>query len=270
MTLLPTPLEALYEVSGLPAFELPDALRTAYGGSFGLSEPRLYANFVSTIDGVTAIPSLPGSNKLVAADSASDRFVMGLLRACADALVIGSGTLSASPRSVWTAEQAFPAAAGAFAELRRSLGRPPNAELVVLSGSGAVDPDHPAFVTGAVILTSDRGAKRLEGLVPSASTVVSLGAGEKLELKAAVAALAKRGHGLILSEGGPQVVGGLLEARLVDELFLTVSPLLVGRTRLDERFGLVEGADLLPGGPVKGNLLGVRRHGDHLFLRYAL
>ena len=59
---------------------------------------------------------------------------MGLLRACADAVVVGSGTFNASPRSVWTPEQAYPDAAEAFAELRRSIGRPPLAELVVLAG----------------------------------------------------------------------------------------------------------------------------------------
>ena len=66
------------------------------------------------------------------------------------------------------------------------------------------------------------------------------------------------------------MLGSLLAARLVDELFLTVSPLLVGRPGGDERLGLVEGADLLPGGPVAGRLLGVRRDGGHLFLRYEL
>jgi riboflavin biosynthesis pyrimidine reductase len=264
-----TPLEVLYEADGLPAFDLPDDLRTAYGGPFGLNEPRLYANFVSTIDGVTAIPSLPGSNKLVAAGSESDRFVMGLLRACADAVVVGSGTFNASPRSVWTPEQAYPAATEAFAELRRSIGRPPLAELVILSGSGSLDPAHPAFAAGAVVLTSDAGAERLDGRLPPASHVISLGPTEQLDARAALAALTERGHRLILSEGGPRVIGTFLEAGLVDELFLTVSPLLVGRTPADERFALVEGADLLPDG-LDARLLGVRRDGGHLFLRYEL
>jgi riboflavin biosynthesis pyrimidine reductase len=265
-----TPLELLYEADGLPAFDLPDELRTAYGGAFGLNEPRLYANFVSTIDGVTAIPSVPGSNKLVAAGSTADRFVMGLLRACADAVVVGSGTFNASPRSVWTPEQAYPDAAEAFAELRRSIGRPPHAELVILSGSGSLDPEHPAFAAGALVLTSDAGAERLAGRLPEASTVISLGPTKELDATATLAALTQRGHRLILSEGGPRVIGAFLEARLVNELFLTVSPLLVGRTPLEERYAVVEGADLLPGGPIDARLLGVRRDSEHLFLRYEL
>ena len=50
------PLELLYETPELPAFDLPGALAAAYGGSLGFTEPRLYANFVSSVDGVTAIP----------------------------------------------------------------------------------------------------------------------------------------------------------------------------------------------------------------------
>lgn len=49
------PLEVLYETEDLPAFDLPDELRVTYGGSFGLSEPGLYANFVSSLDGVVAL-----------------------------------------------------------------------------------------------------------------------------------------------------------------------------------------------------------------------
>ncbi len=194
---------------------------------------------------------------------------MGLLRACADALVIGSGTLAASPRSVWTPEQACPEAAAAFAELRLRLGRPPGPEIVVLSGSGRLDPGHPAFQSGALVLTTDEGAARLAAL-PAATTVVPLGAGPRLDPARAVAALHARGHALILSEGGPRSIGPLLAAGLVDELFLTVSPLLAGRPGSDLRLGLVEGADLLAGGPLGARLLAVRRDLDHLFLRYSL
>jgi riboflavin biosynthesis pyrimidine reductase len=262
-----SPFELLYEAEGLPSFDLPDELSRVYGGSLGFTEPRVFANFVATLDGVTAIPSVPQSNKLVAAGSAADRFLLGLLRACADVVMVGSGTLTASPRSLWTAAQAFPDAAEAFAELRSRLGRPPEPEVAVLTGSGAVDPDHPAFAAGALVLTSEAGARRLAGRLPEES-VVTLGTGEPWP-PSAVGALRTRGHRLILSEGGPHVLGSLLEAGLVEELFLTVSPLLVGRPG-DGRLALDEGADLLPGGPVDGRLLGVRRDGGHLFLRYEL
>ena len=262
------PLDVLYEAPGLPAFDLPDELATLYGGTLGLAEPRLYANFVATADGVVAIPSIPSSNKLIAGGSAADRFVMGLLRACADALVIGSGTLTASPRSVWTAEQAFPDLAEPFAELRRRIGRTAGPETVVLSASGTVDPAHPALEAGALIVTTDDGAARLAGRLPAAATAISIGAGPTLDPAATVALLGNRGHRLILSEGGPNAIGPFLAAGLVDELFLTVSPVLAGRLA-SPRPGLVDGVELLPGTRVAPALRSLRRGGDHLFARYA-
>jgi riboflavin biosynthesis pyrimidine reductase len=263
-----TPLQLLFEAGGLPAFDLPDSLAELYGGSLGFDEPGLYANFVESADGVVAIPSVPLSNTLIAGGSAADRFVMGLLRACADVVVIGSGTLLGSPRGLWTAGQAFPDAADGFAELRRRLGRPPEVEAVVLSASGSVDPEHPVFKRGGIVITSDEGAAFLAGRLP-AEQVVALGPGPFLDVGAAIAVLRNRGHRLILSEGGPRVFGSLLAAGLVDELFLTVSPLLTGRLGGDERLALVEEADLLPAGPAAMELLGVRREGGHLFLRYG-
>ena len=167
-------MEVLFEAPGLPAFELPEELAAVYGGSLGFEEPRVFANFVSTLDGVVAIPSLPSSNKVIAGGSSADRFVLGLLRACCDVLVIGSGTMAASPRSVWTAEQGYPPAAAAFAELRHRLRKPPEPEVAVITGSGVIDPDHPAFAAGAIVFTTDDGAARLAGRLPD-SAIVALG-----------------------------------------------------------------------------------------------
>jgi riboflavin biosynthesis pyrimidine reductase len=209
---------------------------------------------------------VPRSNALIAAGNPADRFVMGLLRASADTLVLGSGTLAASPRGRWTPEQAYPPAAEAFGALRERLGLAAAPELVVLSASGSVDPGHPALAANALVLTTDAGAERLGTDVQA----LSLGPGPELEGRAAFELLRARGARAILSEGGPRLLGSLLAARLVDELFLTISPLLVGRSGLDERLALVEGADLLEDGPLGAELLGVRRGGSHLFLRYGL
>ena len=270
MSVLRAPLERLYDEPVLPAFDLPAELAHDYGGAFGIGEDCVFANFVSSADGVTAIPSLARSNALVAGGSESDRFVMGLLRAGADAVLIGSGTIKAAPRSLWSPEQAFPAAGSGYAELRRRLGVAPSPELAVLSATGALDPAHPALAAGALVLTTDLAASRLRAELPDEATVVSVGPGPELDVAAALTALRERGHRRILSEGGPRVFGSLLAARLVDELFLTVSPFIFGRIDGEERLALVEGTDLLPGGPVGGHLLGVRRDDDHLFLRYAL
>ena len=262
------PLQVLWEAPGLPAFDLPAELAADYGGPLGFELPRLFVNFVATLDGVVAIPSVPNSNRLIAADSASDRFVMGLLRACADGVVIGSGTMNAAPRSLWTPAQAFPDAGALFGELRQRLRLSPDPELVVLTALGSIQPSHPAFIAGALVVTTNVAAPRLRETLPKATTVVPVG--DALDVRAALDVLHDRGHRAVLSEGGPNVLGSLLAARLVDEVFLTLSPHVVGRTALDQRLALVEGADLLPAGPLRASLLGIRRDEDHLFVRYAL
>lgn len=264
------PLEALYEAPDLPELDLPPGLAEAYGGPLGFSEPRLYANFVASLDGVVAIPGEIQSNRMISAHSEADRFVMGLLRACADAVLVGAGTTRSSPRTLWTAEHAYPPAAPLFGDLRRSRRRSPRPTLAVLSGSGSVDPRHPALEEGALVLTSERGASRLRGRLPSAATILAIGAEAPIDPVAAVEALRRRGHGLILSEGGPLAFGALVAAGLVDELFLTTSPLLAGRSPGSSRPALVENAEFLPAATVDWTLLTLRRAGSQLFARYQL
>jgi riboflavin biosynthesis pyrimidine reductase len=229
----------------------------------------VYANFVSTLDGVVAIPALTQSNKLVSGGSDGDRFVMGSWRAAADVVLIGAGTLYASPTGSWTPERAHPVSADAFSELRRRLGLPKAPELAILSGSGSLCLRHPALETGAAVLTSGLGAPRLRDRLPSRSSIVTLGDDPVLDPHRIIEALRERGHHRILVEAGPHGFGSLVRAGLVDELFLTLSPLLVGRDARASRLGLVEAADLMPTG-VQARLLGLRRHGAHLFLRYGL
>jgi riboflavin biosynthesis pyrimidine reductase len=263
-----TPLEVLFEEPDLPAVELPAELRRLHGSDLGLGDACVYANFVSTVDGVVAIPSIPRSNDLVAAGSLADRFLIALLRAFADVVLVGAGTLGASPRGTWRAEKVYPAAAVELAELRRRLGRAETPLVAIVTGRGSIDVAHPVLETGALVLTSDDGAARLAGRLPGASELVTLGSGPELDLSLAIRELRGRGHAFVLSEAGPHTLGGLLSAGVVDELFLTVSPLLVGDDGPGSRFRLVESADLLP--PVRGRLRSVRRHEHHLFLRYRV
>jgi riboflavin biosynthesis pyrimidine reductase len=263
-------LEPLLETPDLPDFDLPLALAEAYGGSLGFSEPRLYANFVASLDGVVAIPGEIQSNRMISAHSEADRFVMGLLRACADAVLVGAGTMLSSPRTLWTAEHAYPAAGVLYGELRRSRRRPPRPTLAVLSGSGSVDPRHPELEEGALVLTSEGGAARLRARLPRAATILAVGTEAHIDPVAAVEALRRRGHELILCEGGPTAFGALVAAGLVDELFLTTSPLLAGRTPGSPRPALVEHAEFLPATTVEGKLLTLKRGGSHLFARYQI
>lgn len=260
----------LFESARLPAFELAGELPALYGGTLGFAEPRLYANFVESVDGVTAIPTMPESNRLIAGGSEEDRFVMSVLRAYAEVVLIGAGTLYGSPQTRWTAEHAYPPMAERFAEMRRRRGLPPQPVLAVLSGSGKIDPQHPGLMQPTIVFTSEQGARELDGTLPVSAEIVPIGNGPRLDVAAAVRVLRERGHEFILCEGGPTLLGSLIQSNLLDELFLTVSPRLAGRSANDRRLSLIENTELLPDRVIDGELLSVRRARSHLFLRYAL
>jgi riboflavin biosynthesis pyrimidine reductase len=262
-------LELLHEAPGLPSFPLPPGLAEGYGGDLGFRRPVLYGNLVSTIDGITALDG-ETSPAVVADKSRADRFVMGLLRALADAILIGATTLRVEPRHLWLPEKVHPAGAADFAALRSALGLPERPRLVVVTASGQLDPSLPALAGGALVLTTAAGAAILARHLPSGITVRALGDGRLLDGGRIMSAIREEGHRSVLTEGGPQLIGSLLEADLLDELFLTLSPVLAGDRHVPGRRGVVEGVRFGPEGLRRPDLLSVRRHGSHLFLRYAV
>jgi riboflavin biosynthesis pyrimidine reductase len=257
--------ELLWEKGGLPQQELPDELRMFYAGDLGFGAPCVYANFVETLDGVVAIPELERSNALVADKSEDDKFLMGLLRAFADLVLIGSGTLLASPKGRWRPAGVYPAGKEAFAELRTRLGKTDHPAVALVTTAGSLDVTHPVLAD-ALVLTTVRGAAKLEGVIPN---VVAVNDGDLVDLRAALELLRDRGHSLVLAEAGPATFGQLLAQGLVDELFLTMSPVFAGRLASRRRLGLVEGVELLPQARVSPRLLSLRRAGEHLFVRYT-
>jgi riboflavin biosynthesis pyrimidine reductase len=263
------PLTVLAEAEDLPRWEVPDVLEELYGGGIGLDEPSVIANFVESLDGVVAVPRLPRSHAILGDESEADRFVLALLRACCDAIVVGSGTLLASPKGTWRIDTAYPEAANALLELRRRRGLPEQPRVAIVTTGGSLDPAHPVLERGALVLTTELAAPALAAAVPEASEVVAVNGGDIVDLATAVELLHARGYATILSEAGPTIFTELLALGLVDELFLTVSPVLAGRG-LTTRLGLVEGLELLPDTRVAGSLRSVRAHGSHLFLRYSL
>ena len=258
------PFEVLYEAE-LPAYKLPFDLQHVYG-KLGFATPVLYANFVASVDGVVTLGSTPSAGSVISGKYEADRFLMGLLRACADAVVIGAGTLRATPGHLWTPAHVYPDLATEFTVLRSNLSRTREPRLVVLTTTGDLDMSHPALVKGALIVTTASGAKALRGL-PAACEVLAMGESTKLDLGHAVAELRKRGLQVLLTEGGPHVMGQLLDGGLLDEAFLTISPVIAGRSD-EKRLGMVEGVELLPKRGLWSSLLSARRHGDYLFLLY--
>jgi riboflavin biosynthesis pyrimidine reductase len=261
---------------------LPEELRILYGGDlrFPAIDFRTYVigNFVSTIDGVVSfeIPGDSGGGDISGFNEA-DRFIMGLLRASVDAVIVGAGTLrEVAPGYLWLAECVYPEASERYARYRQgALNKVVPPLNVVVSGSGAVDLHRAVFHTGAVktlVITSPKGAELLaKNRVALTSAEVRAIEGE--EGKIAPASILKLlrdefGVKILLHEGGPALFGDFLAHGCVDELFLTVAPQFAGRDAKRRRPGIVAGAEFLPQTAPWLKLLSVKQSASHLYLRY--
>ena len=286
------PFDVLFDVAPGVAAPLPPTLTTLYGrlafpAAAEAGHAWVISNFVSSIDGVVAYtdPVPPGQGEISASDP-HDRAAMGLLRALADAVIVGAGTLRAVPRHLWTPQYIYPPLAAEYAALRAALGKPPAPLAVIVSGSGSVDVSLPVFHQAdapALLLTTPAGAARVDAVAlgPRALALAIASAGEggvtaRSALDATIATLAtladggaQAGQPLILVEGGPRLLGRFAAEGLLDEQFLTIAPQLVGRDDQYHRLGLIEGQRLAPTQPRWAQLVSARRAGSFLFLRYT-
>ena len=273
------PLETLYETKHGAMLPLPPRLARLYGRLRmppGRARPHLISNFVTTLDGVVSL-NVKGhaSGGDISGWSAQDRMVMGLLRAVADVVVVGAGTLAVDRHHVWTAENIFPGLADEYRRLRAALGKRGPPLHAIVSGSGRIDLGLRVFASGevpALIVTTDVGANRLRRQrAPDSVQIraVRSGAGA-IRARAILEEVGRVSAGrLILVEGGPRLLGDFYAARLLDEQFLTLSPQIAGRDAGDRRLSLVMGQSFAPRSPLWGTLTDLRRGGSHLFLRYS-
>jgi riboflavin biosynthesis pyrimidine reductase len=274
-----TPLRTLIETRGGKRVPLPPGLARLYGRLRVPSQrarPHVFSNFVTTLDGVVSLNEAGhASGGDISGFSPQDRMVMGLLRAIADVVVIGAGTLGADSRHLWTAAAIFPDFAEEYGQLSQVLGNGATPLNVVVSGNGNLDLGLPVFASGKVktlILSTAPGAKRLlrKG-VPDSVEVRAIGrAGRAISARAIVDEVCRgRPVKRILVEGGPHLLGDFYAEHLIDEQFLTLAPQIAGRDAGDKRLSLVMGKVFAPDQPLWGQLIDLRRGDSHLYLRYS-
>jgi len=212
--------------------------------------PFVYLNMVATVDGRAAV-----DGRTRALGSATDTLLLGELRALADAVLIGTGTLRAegygrlvrNPERVARRAAADQPATPTAVLLSRSLDLPWGAGLFAAA-------DQPVLVyTGSADMPPDVAAPLEVVRLPDPTPA------------AALRDLRGRGVRALLCEGGPTLNGALLAAGAVDELFVTLAPLLTGNAAAPR---IVEGEDLPV--PLALALEWVMHHDDELYLRYRI
>ena len=213
--------------------------------------PFVFLNMVASVDGRAAIEG--GTHTL---GSDADTLLLTELRTLADAVLIGTGTLRAEGygRLVGNAERVA---------RREAAGRPATPLAVLLSRSLDLPWDAGLFAAADQPVVVYTGADASPPDVAAPLEVVRL---DDASPAAALRDLRqRRGVRALLCEGGPTLNRALLAGGLVDELFLTLSPLLAGNAEAPR---IVEGDDLEA--PANLDLEWILQHDDELYLRYGI
>ena len=273
-----TTLEQLFEVEHGNALPLPPELTTLYGHlSYPAyaAKPYVIGNFVTSLDGVAAL-NAPGHNGGgdISGFNEQDHMIMGLLRATADAIIVGAGTLRVARNHRWTAAHIYPPLTDAYQQLRNSLGKSAPPLNVFVTEHGNISLDLPVFQSSEVpvlIVTTKQAQSRIYAQnIPSSVQISILESTGPLNARAILQEVTSvRQCDVILTEGGPRLFGDFLAEKCLDELFLTLAPQIAGRDGHIERPGIVAGKIFAPEHPLWGKLISIKRGGSHLFLRYA-
>lgn len=212
--------------------------------------PYVFTNFAATVDGHA---TLGGRSGKIAGET-DVQMLLGL-RERADAVMVGAGTLRAE-------RYGRVIASGERRERRRERGLAPDALAVIVSNRLELPWDIPLFTDGAgeVVIFTASDAEPAE--TPTPHTIVRHPGGVDLE-RALGELRTEYGIRALLCEGGPTLHGRLLEAGLVDELFLTIGAKLGGGDGPGIQRGLSESAREL-------ELRWVLRAGNDVFTRYAV
>jgi riboflavin biosynthesis pyrimidine reductase len=265
---------------------LPDDLRARYDGNLSFppapeARPYFIANFVSTLDGVVSF-NLPGQSDgaQISGSNQEDRFIMGLLRASADAVMVGSGTLqSAGPQATWLPESVCPAAKDLYRKYRTEVLQKSEYPLVVIvTATGRLDLASAVFHTArtrVLILTTEQGKQSLSQNRSDAVASLEVKALSPAQTRISPSAILtwlkqEAGVELLLHEAGPTLFGEFLEGGFADELFLTLAPQIAGRAVAHPRPGLVAEVPFSPATAPWGKLLSAKQAADYLFLRYQV
>ena len=243
----------LYPPPAREVFAIYDDLDLPPTGNREGAGPYVIINTVSSVDGRTAL-----GGKATGLGSGIDRQTMRNLRSRADAVMIGAGTLRAERLTLGLDEPGVPQP---LAIIVTDKGEVPLEEHLIVEGAQEV-----------LILLSDAAPKRVVERLATLAPVMRAPADSTgaIDLEAALRTLkAERGVESLVVEGGPGLNHALISLNLVDELFLTVAPELLGGGA-DQTLTLLRGPMLPARDRPTLDLVSIHLSGDELFLRYSL
>ncbi|MDI5979565.1 pyrimidine reductase family protein [Amycolatopsis magusensis] len=194
-------------------------LERLYAYPAGLSKPWVQVNFVASADGAVTL-----AERSEGLSHPADKRIFGLGRDLCDVVLAGAGTVIAEDyRGVRPSRRRT--------EARQRLGLSDIPPIAVVTARCSIEPDSALFTDAAIppiiLTTEDAPPARRRALADAGAEVIIAGS-RTVDLTAALAELDRRGLRRINCEGGPHLFAGLIAENLVDQLCLTVAPLLAG------------------------------------------
>lgn len=193
------------------------ALYSADERTSSAGRPWVMCNMIASADGGISVDGVSGG-----LGGPGDKAVFGALRAIPDVIVVASGTVIAENyRKPQTPED--------VQAQRVARGQTARPRLAIVTRSLSIDPAHRVFDPEArplIITTADADPTARAALEEVADIVV---AGDRsVDLTDALGSLHRLGADIVLLEGGPTLNGAFVDHDLIDELCLSVSPMLLG------------------------------------------
>jgi riboflavin biosynthesis pyrimidine reductase len=225
------------------------------------NRPYVMLNMVSTADGHATLDGRSGP-----ISGSADRALFHALRTAVDAVMAGAATVRVERYG-----RIIPDASRRQSRVARGLREEPLA--CIVSGRLALEGEIPLLADPAarVVILTPSSASLPAGAAAAEVDYIRAARDGQLDLAAALAELRSRFDvHTLLCEGGPHLNAQLLGAGLVDELFLSLSPLLAGGDPASggEALRILAGPSFSP--PVALELRGVLEHDSGLFLRYGV
>jgi riboflavin biosynthesis pyrimidine reductase len=241
-------MHQLFPVGGPTNVDIADAYLPApfAGAGVPVGRPWVTTNMVASVDGAVTVEGRSGGLAVP-----GDREIFRLLRSMADVVLVGAGTVRTERYGPVRVDETL-------RSVRVSRGQQPLPRLAVVTASGDLDPGLPLFdpaVRGdhplPIVVTGERGRDRAAALGDNVEFIVT--GEQEVNLGAVLARLADDGVNVVLCEGGPVLNAGLLADDLIDEMCLTVAPLvasgaaarIIGNVGVPERPTPMELAHLL-------------------------
>ena len=203
-----------------PAEIDPAAAHVAASRPAPVGRPWVLVNMVASVDGATAVDGVSGG-----LGGPADKVVFSAIRSVADVILVAAGTVRAEGYGP-------PRTSAPRREERVARGQAPSPRLAVVTRSLDLDPSAAMFADAGerpIVFTVVDAPAAPRAALEQVAEVVTMG-DHDVDLGAVLADLGGRSAHVVLVEGGPGFNGQLVAAGLVDELDVSLAPLLVGGT----------------------------------------